>query len=80
MTLDEAINHCAEKAADLGEAGCYNCARDHAQLALWLTDYRRLSNKVKNIGNEIKHMSHWISPDGQDLVMALDVMEYLNGR
>ncbi len=38
MTLDEAIEHCEEKA--LGECG--QCAREHAQLSAWLRELRRL--------------------------------------
>ena len=53
MTLEEAIKHCEEKAKHLrceavllkddeAKADCETCARDHEQLAAWLTDYQRL--------------------------------------
>lgn len=61
MTLDEAIKHCEEVAeqnetqADKwkeegGEkwgktTACRECAREHKQLAEWLTDYKRLKEQ-----------------------------------
>lgn len=51
LTLDEAINHCFEVAND--RAGCCeDCAKEHEQLAEWLTDYKRLlafEDKIKSI-------------------------------
>lgn len=54
MTLDEAIEHCHEKAAELDvkamcieeayqtteQAECEKCATDHRQLAEWLTELK----------------------------------------
>lgn len=53
MTLDEAIQHCHEKAGHLREgvrvsqsmtaaeqADCISCAEEHEQLAEWLTELR----------------------------------------
>ena len=37
MTLDEAIQHCYEKAR-----GCDACANEHLQLALWLEELKLL--------------------------------------
>jgi hypothetical protein len=37
MTLDEAIKHCEEKAQQCGD-----CGKDHAQLAEWLKELKRL--------------------------------------
>lgn len=37
MTLDEAINHCKEKAE-----GCSECAEEHRQLAEWLEELKTL--------------------------------------
>lgn len=57
MTLDEAIQHCKEKAKELSDKAyqewgvsmteeeaydCNECAREHEQLAQWLKDYKRL--------------------------------------
>lgn len=57
MELDEAIKHCEEKAKELSDKAysqwgknmteeqaydCNECAREHEQLAEWLTDYKRL--------------------------------------
>ena len=57
MTLDEAIQHCKEKAKELSDKAyqewgvsvteeeaydCNECAREHEQLAKWLEDYKRL--------------------------------------
>ena len=68
MNIDEAIKHCEEKAEELKEKSevwiidetgsyselqdCLECAREHAQLAEWLTDYKRLfalEDKIKSI-------------------------------
>ena len=37
MTIDEAIQHCEEKARELG---CTECAQEHRQLAAWLRELR----------------------------------------
>lgn len=57
MTIDEAIQHCKEKAKELSDKAyqewgvsmteeeaydCNECAREHEQLAKWLEDYKRL--------------------------------------
>lgn len=56
MELDEAIKHCHEKAEELHDREiytdtdgiecmdyeCNQCAKEHEQLAEWLTDYKRL--------------------------------------
>lgn len=41
MTLDEAIMHAREKAKSL----CGECAKEHSQLAEWLTEYKKLKEK-----------------------------------
>lgn len=44
MTLDEAIKHCKEEAEKYMEYGieteCYQCAKEHEQLAEWLQELR----------------------------------------
>lgn len=42
MTLDEAIKHCQEEADILAGS---ECGLDHAQLASWLQDYKRLKEQ-----------------------------------
>ncbi len=42
MTIDEAINHCNEMA---DEHKCDACGEDHAQLAEWLKELKRLKQK-----------------------------------
>jgi len=45
MTLQEAIQHCLEKAQ-----GCDECSKEHRQLAEWLMElleYRRNDNNKK---------------------------------
>ena len=37
MTIDEAIQHCEEKARELG---CTECAQEHRQLAGWLRELK----------------------------------------
>ena len=37
MTIDEAIQHCEEKAQELG---CTECAQEHYQLAGWLRELK----------------------------------------
>lgn len=38
MTLNEAIEHAKEKAAELRERNCIECAVEHEQLATWLEE------------------------------------------
>lgn len=44
MTLDEAIQHCKEKANEQCSSN-YNCALEHRQLAVWLSDLKALTKK-----------------------------------
>lgn len=43
MTLDEAIEHCIDKSQ-----GCSECAKEHQQLAEWLSDYKRIRKEIDN--------------------------------
>ena len=72
MTLDEAIKHCEEKAKELRVkatrtarakepfykyAECYECAKEHEQLAEWLKelkDYRDGKRTCENCKHERK--------------------------
>ena len=50
MTLDEAIQHCKEVAIEYEAKGeCYECGKEHRQLAEWLEDYKRLKEHPKMI-------------------------------
>lgn len=44
MTIDEAIKHCKEEAEKYMEYGieteCYQCGKEHEQLAEWLTELK----------------------------------------
>ena len=63
MTLDEAIEHCKEKAhemrisADLCNLGtqmqseCIKCAEEHEQLAEWLTELKEVRELVNRYYN-----------------------------
>lgn len=42
MTLDEAIEHCKQKASSLAECN-KECSLDHLQLAVWLSDLKALT-------------------------------------
>ena len=42
MTLDEAIEHCKQKASSLAECN-KECSLDHRQLAVWLSDLKALT-------------------------------------
>lgn len=46
MTLDEAIIHAREVAAQLG---CCECAAEHRQLAEWLEELRELRKNNKEV-------------------------------
>ena len=46
MTLDEAIVHAREVAAQLG---CCECAAEHIQLAEWLEELRELCKNNKEV-------------------------------
>ena len=65
LTLDEAIQHCIDKAGELTEQadtadtimildgfdvnGCRQCAADHKQLAEWLKDYKYIKDQVSKL-------------------------------
>ena len=51
MTLDEAIKHCKEEAEKYMEYGieteCYQCGKEHEQLAEWLTELQELRLQIE---------------------------------
>lgn len=60
MTLQEAIDHCEEKAKELREqadkfvlctgakADCYKCAEEHEQLGEWLTQLKEIKEAYES--------------------------------
>jgi hypothetical protein len=50
MELDEAIDHAKEAAHRLAKEGCDECSREHAQLAEWLEELRRLRQGREECG------------------------------
>jgi len=49
MTLDEAIKHCNEVAKAIATSGCEECAKEHKQLADWLTELKTYREKYGTI-------------------------------
>ena len=63
MTLDEAIQHCKEKANE--QCSCNkNCALDHIQLAVWLSDLKALT------ANGYSHFVHTMDNFAHDYAVA----------
>lgn len=63
MTLDEAIQHCKEKAKE--QCSCnYNCALEHKQLAIWLSDLKALTE------NGYSHFVHTMDNFAHDYAVA----------
>lgn len=66
MTLDEAIQHCKDEAHVLfqhsakhrtgTEDSCYECAKEHEQLAEWLTELKEKRCKVIVQESRIKEL------------------------
>lgn len=50
MTLDEAIQHCEEK-AKCGDS----CGMEHKQLAEWLRELMKLRNDVDSLNKQLEH-------------------------
>lgn len=63
MTLDEAIQHCKEKANEQCSSN-YNCALEHRQLAVWLSDLKALTK------NGYGHFVHTMDNFAHDYVVA----------
>ena len=48
MTLEQAIQHCKEVAIEYEAKGeCYECGKEHRQLAEWLEDYKQLKETTR---------------------------------
>ena len=66
MTLDEAIIHCEEQAEI---EGICDCAAEHAQLAEWLKELKRLRQWKKDIREKFEEMNNKLDPlHGTDVV------------
>lgn len=52
MTLDEAINHCLERA----NQDCSSCADEHLQLAEWLIELKDLRKNAQVVDNNTQKM------------------------
>lgn len=46
MTIEEAIVHCREKAAD--ETACDQCRDEHAKLAIWMEELKELRKERRS--------------------------------
>ena len=55
MTLEEAIEHCEEKAH-----GCDVCAKEHRQLAMWL---KELLERRKAAARDLEWLANQIKED-----------------
>ena len=65
MTLEQAIQHCKEVAIEYEAKGeCYECGKEHRQLAEWLEDYKEL----RTVNTELKRL----------LMLAMDSMQVMS--
>ena len=64
MTLDEAIEHCEEKAN-----GCDSCSMEHKQLAEWLRELMTLRNEVDRLNEKIERNSRIMDKIPWDMVI-----------
>lgn len=53
LTPEEAVAHCREVAARLGDTPC---ARDHLQLAAWIEERGRLRDIVRVLANDVTNL------------------------
>ena len=60
MTIDEAIKRCKEEAEKYMEYGieteCYQCGKEHEQLAEWLTEFADLKEEIEYCSGDINEM------------------------
>lgn len=64
MTLDEAIEHCEEKAK-----GCDSCSMEHKQLADWLRELMTLRNEVDSLREQVERKSRVLDMLPWDMVI-----------
>lgn len=81
MTLDEAIKHCKEVAIEYKAKGeCFECGKEHEQLAEWLEDLKTASFLLGEAINEMYkgtscNPTYWLSKYGEaagELVRRID--------
>lgn len=88
MTIDEAIQHCKEVAIEYEAKGeCYECGKEHRQLAEWLEDYKELKEHFDSLPD---WLPVWVSceeampkKDGGYLCVSngeLKILPYRNGE
>lgn len=89
MNLDEAIQHCKEKAKELREqpfkekmdiedvASCEECAEEHEQLAEWLMELKKLREEKKGewieMADNYGHSSYFCTRCGTQKGKPYDV-------
>jgi len=55
MTLEQAIQHCKEVAIEYEAKGeCYDCGKEHRQLAEWLEDYKQLQEDYIELDRKLR--------------------------
>lgn len=67
MTLDEAIEHCEEKAKC-----CDSCGKEHKQLAEWLKELMTLRNEVDRLREESSRNSRILDMLPWDMVIEAE--------
>ena len=72
MTLDEAIEHCKEKAEELGP--CSTCAMEHQQLAAWLEELKRSRRPDISTRDAITIANLHRSVYGEEIITSLWVL------
>lgn len=82
MTLDGAIKHCKEEAEKYMEYGieteCYQCGKEHEQLAEWLTELADLKDEIEYCSNDIHESIERSSEQSRKCSKAIDT-SYLQG-
>ncbi|WP_278999303.1 hypothetical protein [[Clostridium] scindens] len=74
MTLDEAIEHCKEK------ADCTKCGMEHRQLAEWLIELKNRRNDMERIVEQLEKMGNIkFSSFSKPLIAVEDVIEIVKG-
>ena len=82
MTIDEAIKHCEEEAEKYMEYGieteCYQCGKEHEQLAEWLKELKHLKEEVKLMKPDLDSKNAELKEAKKLLRLAVDGFEYIH--
>ena len=86
LSLDEAIKHCEEKAEELKNIGfdintrfnadtkkgreCYECAKEHEQLADWLKELKELRETMEMIKKHYILVEKGVRDNPNDLMIG----------